>query len=144
MRYDASRPRTDSPEASLSAHQASRLLAGVRFARLDSGAAVAEGAVVGTDAFLANGVTLYPGVRIGDGCTILDGTVIGRIPISNGTTTRPIESAFQTVEIGAGSIVGANAVIYTGTTFGERTLIGDLASIREGCKIGDRAILGRG
>jgi UDP-2-acetamido-3-amino-2,3-dideoxy-glucuronate N-acetyltransferase len=119
-------------------------LAAMRFARLPSGAAVAEGASVGPDTFLGNGVTLYPGVQVGRACVVLDGASIGRIPISNGTTTRPIQSAFRDVIIGGGSIVGANAVIYTGTSFGERVLIGDLASFREGCRVSDRAIVGRG
>lgn len=119
-------------------------LADITFDRLPSGAAVARGASVATGTFLGNGVTLYPGVRLGAQCVVLDGASIGRIPLSNGTTTRPIQSAFQHVHIGAHSIVGANAVIYTGTTFGERVLIGDLASIREGCTVGDRAIVGRG
>ena len=119
-------------------------LAAVRFVRHPSGAAVAEGAVVGQEAFVGNGATLYPGVRVGDGCVVLDGAVLGRIPISNGTTTRPVESAFGSLTVGADSIVGANAVLYTNSTFGERVLIGDLASIREGCEVGDRAVLGRG
>jgi UDP-2-acetamido-3-amino-2,3-dideoxy-glucuronate N-acetyltransferase len=119
-------------------------LAAVRFDRLATGAAVAEGASVGRDTFLGNGVTLYPGVHVGEQCVVLDGASIGRVPISNGTTTRPIQDGFRDVTIGAGSIVGANAVIYTGTSFGERVLIGDLASFREGCRMGDRAIVGRG
>jgi acetyltransferase-like isoleucine patch superfamily enzyme len=116
----------------------------IRFDRTQTGAAIAEGAQFGPDTFLGNGVTLYPGVRLGAECVVLDGASIGRIPISNGTTTRPIESAFQEVTIGARSIVGSNAVIYTGTSFGERVLIGDLASLREGCRVSDRAIVGRG
>jgi acetyltransferase-like isoleucine patch superfamily enzyme len=119
-------------------------LAAIRFDRLATGAAVAEGASVGLDTFLGNGVTLYPGVHVGEQCVVLDGASIGRIPISNGSTTRPIQGGFRDVTIGAGSIVGANAVIYTGTSFGERVLIGDLASFREGCRMGDRAIVGRG
>ena len=119
-------------------------LAAIRFVRHASGAAIAEGAVVGRETFVGNGATLYPGVRVGDGCIVLDGAVLGRIPISNGTTTRPVESAFGSLAIGAGSIVGANAVLYTNSTFGERVLIGDLASVREGCAVGDRAVLGRG
>jgi len=121
-----------------------RLLTRIQFDRTPGGAAVAEGASVGLDTFLGNGVTLYPGVRVGEQCVVLDGASIGRIPISNGTTTRPIQGGFQDVTIGARSIVGANAVIYTGTSFGERVLIGDLASFREGCRVADRAIVGRG
>jgi acetyltransferase-like isoleucine patch superfamily enzyme len=47
------------------------------------------------------------------------------------------------VTVGDGSIVGANSVLYTDLRLGERVLIGDLASIREGCVVGDHAIVGR-
>jgi acetyltransferase-like isoleucine patch superfamily enzyme len=46
--------------------------------------------------------------------------------------------------LGAGSIVGANAVLYAGSRFGARVMIGDLASVREGCSAGDDVVLGRG
>jgi len=120
------------------------LLAGIRFARHENGVAIAEGARIGVESFLGNGVTLYPGVELGDRCIVLDGTTIGRPPISNGTTTRPIRSELGRVSVGADSIVGANAVLYTGSTIGERVMIGDLASIREGCTIADRVVIGRG
>lgn len=119
-------------------------LRGVRFERTASGAAIAGGVTLGSGTFLGNSVTVYPGVEVGDGCVVLDGAVIGRIPISNANTTRPIISAFGRVTIGDGSIVGANSVLYTDLRLGEQVLIGDLASIREGCVVGDRAIIGRG
>jgi acetyltransferase-like isoleucine patch superfamily enzyme len=121
-----------------------RTLSAVRFSRLPSGAAVAEDVTLGAETFLGNGVTLYPGVTIDAGCVVLDGAVVGRIPISNATTTRPISSTFGRVRVGSGSILGANCVLYTNVTLGEQVLIGDLASIREGCTVGDRAIVGRG
>jgi acetyltransferase-like isoleucine patch superfamily enzyme len=99
---------------------------------------------VGDDSYLGNGVTLYPGVSIGDGCVVMDGAVVGRMPISNANTTRPIQSAFGRVTVGSGSILGANCALYTDIVLGEHVLIGDLASIREGCTVGDRAIVGRG
>jgi acetyltransferase-like isoleucine patch superfamily enzyme len=129
---------------------AARALAGVletlravRFERLESGAAVARGVTLGSGTFMGNGVTVYPGVQIGDGCVVLDGAVIGRIPISNANTTRPITSTFGRVTIGDGSIVGANSVLYTDLHLGQQVLVGDLASLREGCVVGDHAIVGR-
>jgi acetyltransferase-like isoleucine patch superfamily enzyme len=116
----------------------------VRFTRLSTGAAIAQGVTRGENSFIGHNVTLYPGVKVGRNCIVLDGAVVGRIPLSNGTTTRAIHSAFGSVSIGDGSIVGANAVIYTDTVLGRRVLVGDLASIREGCRIADGVILGRG
>jgi acetyltransferase-like isoleucine patch superfamily enzyme len=121
-----------------------RTLGAVQFTRLPSGGAVADGVTLGDDTYVGNSVTLYPGVAIEPGCVVLDGAVVGRIPISNATTTRPISSQFGTVSIGSGSIIGANSVLYTNIRLGEQVLIGDLASIREGCVVGDRAIIGRG
>lgn len=123
---------------------AHRGLPAVRFARRENNAAIADGADVGIGTFLGNGVTLYPGVVLGDSCTVLDGAVVGRMPISNGTTTRPIRSEHGRVTVGKHTIIGANAVLYTDLSIGERVLIGDLASIREGCSIGERVIIGRG
>lgn len=119
-------------------------LEAVEFDRLPSGSAVARGSAVGEGTFVGRDATIYPGVSIASGCVVLDGAVIGRAPIPTGTTTRPVDTSFGTVEIGEGSIVGANAVIYTNTRFGRDVLIGDLTSVREGCEIADGAILGRG
>jgi acetyltransferase-like isoleucine patch superfamily enzyme len=118
-------------------------LEGVEWEQLPTGADVAAGAELGPGTFLGRGVRVYPGVHVGEGCVVLDGAVLGRMPIPTPTTTRPVTAAFGRLELGAGSIVGANAVLYTGSTFGRQVLIGDLASVREGCAIGDGAILGR-
>jgi acetyltransferase-like isoleucine patch superfamily enzyme len=118
-------------------------LEAVEFDQLPSGSAVAKGSRVGDGSFLGRGATIYPGVTIGEGCVVLDGAVIGRVPIATSTTTRPVETSFGTVTIGDGSIVGANAVLYTDTRFGRNVLLGDLCSVREGCDVADGAILGR-
>jgi carbonic anhydrase/acetyltransferase-like protein (isoleucine patch superfamily) len=118
-------------------------LEGVEWQHLPTGAEVAAGAELGAGSFLGRGVRLYPGVCVGAGCVVLDGAVLGRMPIPNPTTTRPVTASFGRLELGDGSIVGSNAVLYTGSTYGRQVLIGDLASVREGCDIGDGAILGR-
>src|SRR5687768_9577675 len=99
------------------------LLGGIRFRDLPGGSALAHTAEVGGNCFVGRGVTIYPGVILESDCIVLDGAVIGRIPISNGSTTRPVLSAFGTLSIGAGSIVGANAVLYTSSTFGKGALV---------------------
>lgn len=101
-------------------------------------------ATVGANVSIGHNVVVHAEVTIGDHCTIFDGAVIGRPPLAAGTLSRPVDSTPRPLMIGAGSIVGANAVLYTGLTIGERVLIGDLASVREDCTIGDDAVIGRG
>lgn len=116
----------------------------VSFQRDNCGRAIADDTYVGESVHLGNHVTIYPGVRVGDGCTLMDGAVMGRIPLSNRNTTRPISSAFSDLIVGPESIIGCNSVLYTGSRLGRSVLVGDLASVREGCEIGDRVIIGRG
>jgi acetyltransferase-like isoleucine patch superfamily enzyme len=120
------------------------LLRGVRFRVLPSGASVAEEAMVGRGTVLARNVTVYPGVSIGRACAVLDGAVIGRVPLTTGTTTRPVESLFGKVSIGDGSVIGCNSVLYTNTRLGRKVMLGDLSSVREGCHLADGVVLGRG
>jgi acetyltransferase-like isoleucine patch superfamily enzyme len=107
-------------------------------------AVLAPDAVLGRDVSIGHHVTIHPGVRLGEGCTVLDGAVLGRPPRRTRSMNRPVAEELPPLTIGAGSIVGANAVLYRGSGVGEGVLIGDLASIREGCAIGDDAVLGRG
>lgn len=98
---------------------------------------------VGHDVTIGNNVTVYPNVIIGDGCTIFDGAVIGRLPMATRSLTRHIRQDYAPLTLGEGSIVGANAVLYTGIGVGREVLIGDLASIREECVLGDFSVIGR-
>ena len=89
-------------------------------------------------------VTFYPKVSVGENTRILPGAVIGRPPIRAGTTTREIDSGDETVRIGADCVIGANCVLYTNLRIGNNVMLGDLASIREGCRLEDDAVVGRG
>ncbi len=89
-------------------------------------------------------VTFYPEVAVGEGTRILPGAVIGRPPIRAGTTNRPLAGCEGGVSIGAGCVIGANSVLYCHLEIGDRVLIGDLASIREGCRLDADSVLGRG
>lgn len=106
--------------------------------------AIAPEAHLGAGVVLGHHVTIYPGVVVGDGVRILDGAVLGRPPLTAGNMTRRIPAEPGPLLVGAGSIVGANAVLYAGSRLGARVLIGDLASIREGCDVADDVVLGRG
>ena len=104
----------------------------------------ASDTVLADNVVIGNNVTIYPRVTIGDGCRIMDGAVIGRLPISTGNTNRPLTSEHLPVGLGAGCVIGCNVVVYTGITLGERVLICDLSSVREGCVLEDGVVLGRG
>lgn len=116
----------------------------ISFQRDASGRAIAVETYLGANVHLGNNVTIYPKVHIGEKSIVMDGAVLGRVPISNRTTTRVVNSSFSDLIIGSESIIGCNSVLYTGSRLGNNILIGDLASIREGCTIGDGVIIGRG
>ncbi len=99
---------------------------------------LAQGVEVGANA------TFYPNVFVGENTRIFDGAVIGRPPMRAGMTTRPISRGDSTVHIGADCVIGANCVLYTHLRIGSNVLIGDLASIREGSRLEDEVIVGRG
>ena len=64
--------------------------------------------------------------------------------MTTGNTNRPLASEISPLTLGRGSLVGANAVLYTGLTLGEDVMVSDLATIREGCLVADRVVVGRG
>jgi acetyltransferase-like isoleucine patch superfamily enzyme len=105
---------------------------------------LSDAAVLGEGVTIGNNVTVYPDVVIGSHCTIFDGAVLGRPPMAAGNVTRPLRSTEQRLIIDEGSIVGANAVLYAGIAIGAHVLIGDLATIREGCVLADHVVIGRG
>ncbi|MCE9606302.1 MAG: N-acetyltransferase [Planctomycetia bacterium] len=111
---------------------------------VESTAQIAADAVIGERVVFGRHVTIYPGVTIGDDCRIFDNAVIGRPPMSAGNTTRAVDRSARPLSIGPGSIIGAGAVLYTGIQIGRQVLIGDLASMREGCLVEDEAVVGRG
>src|SRR5262245_62983662 len=123
---------------------AKRRARGPRMTNIAPTAVLALDAVLGQGASIGHHVTIHPGVRLGDGCTVLDGAVLGRPPRRTRSMNRSLAEEQPPLTIGAGSIVGANAVLYSGSRIGDGVLIGDLASLREGCTVADDAVLGRG
>ncbi len=99
---------------------------------------------LGERVVIGHNVTFRGAVEVGDDTTILDGAVLGRPPLTTGNTTRELAAALPALRIGPSCIIGANAVLYTGTTLGASVMIGDLASLREGCRLADQVVIGRG
>lgn len=99
-------------------------------ARLGRGVIVHEHVVINENAVIEDGVELFPG------------TVIGKAPGGGHILSRKPHYE-KTVVIGAGCSIGPHAVIYYDVEIGERTLVGDGASIREQCRIGANTLISR-
>jgi acetyltransferase-like isoleucine patch superfamily enzyme len=86
---------------------------------------------------------VYPGTILGDGVKILDGAVVGKQPsLSPRSTAR--KEPLAPLEIGAGTIVSTNAIVFAGTKLGDRVIVGDAARVRERVVVGDDVVIGNG
>jgi UDP-2-acetamido-3-amino-2,3-dideoxy-glucuronate N-acetyltransferase len=91
---------------------------------------------------VADTAIVYPGTVLGEGCKILDYAVVGKQPTLSPRSTAKREE-LPPLELGAGTIVSTGAVVFAGTTLGERVIVGDQACVRERCAIGDDVVIGR-
>lgn len=82
-------------------------------------------------------VVIHPGTVIGPGCEIQDGAILGK-------RSNRARGDVAPLVIGAGTLVCAQAIVFAGSTLGERVIVGDQAFVREGVTIGDRTVVGRG
>jgi acetyltransferase-like isoleucine patch superfamily enzyme len=92
---------------------------------------------------IAETAVVYPGTVVGEGCKILDYAVVGKQPTLSPRSTAQREE-LPPLELGPGTIVSTGAVVFAGTTVGERVIVGDQACVRERCTIGDDVVIGRG
>jgi acetyltransferase-like isoleucine patch superfamily enzyme len=92
---------------------------------------------------VAETAVVYPGTMIGEGCQILDYAVVGKQPTLSPRSTAKKEP-LPPLELGTGTIVSTGAVVFAGTTLGERVIVGDQACIRERVMVGDDVVIGRG
>jgi acetyltransferase-like isoleucine patch superfamily enzyme len=91
---------------------------------------------------VADTAIVYPGTVLGEGCKVLDYAVVGKQPTLSPRSTAKREE-LPPLELGAGTIVSTGAVVFAGTTLGERVIVGDQACVRERCAIGDDVVIGR-
>jgi acetyltransferase-like isoleucine patch superfamily enzyme len=92
---------------------------------------------------IAQTATVYPGTVVGEGCRILDYAVVGKQPVLSPRSTATQEE-LPPLELGAGTVVSTGAVVFAGSTLGERVIVGDQACVRERCAIGNDVVIGRG
>jgi acetyltransferase-like isoleucine patch superfamily enzyme len=94
------------------------------------------------DVTVGHNAVIRDGVELGPGCVVLDGAVLGRVPRAAGTLSRPLATPGP-LRLGRGCVVGCNAVLYAGSEIGDEVMISDLASLREGCQLAGRVVIGR-
>lgn len=104
---------------------------------------------IGNRVGIGHGVVIRRGTVIGDDCEIADNTVIGKHPTVASTSTLKqrgdlSDATLPPLVIGQAVTVGACVVLYAGTTIEDGVFVADLASVREQCRIGRKAIIGRG
>ena len=86
---------------------------------------------------------VYPGTVLGEGVKVLEDAVVGKQPTLSPRSTAKREP-LPPAEIGAGTIISTGAVVFAGTTIGERVILGDQSCVRERVTVGDDVVLGRG
>jgi acetyltransferase-like isoleucine patch superfamily enzyme len=112
--------------------------------RVHPTAQIGKGVRIAPDTIVKAGAVLYPGARVGRNVTIYENSVLGRPPQSAGNLTRKPKTNLAPLEIGDNCVIGACAILYGGSSFGKNVLVGDLASVREECTVGDFVVLARG
>lgn len=109
---------------------------------------IAEFAVVREGARLEDGVVVHPHVVVGDEVVVgrdtevFAGALLGKEPKGAAALARPLHFNRQLL-IGAGASIGPRVVLFYDVEIGEGTLLGDGASVREGCRVGAKCIISR-
>jgi acetyltransferase-like isoleucine patch superfamily enzyme len=81
---------------------------------------------------------------MGNNVRIDDNAIIGKYPMRASLSIFKEDSSLCPTKIGNNCLIGANTVIYVGSSISNNALIADLASIRENTTIGEYTIVGRG
>jgi len=105
---------------------------------------IEDGVIIGDDCQIGYNVVIRKGTTIGDNVRIDDNTVIGKYPMRASLSIFKEEKNLSPTHIGNNCLIGANTVIYIGSSISNNVLIADLASIRENTAIGEYTIVGRG
>ena len=85
---------------------------------------------------------VFPGTIVGEGCEIQAGAIVGKPPkLARSSTAARAE--LPPLEIGAGSVICAQAIVFAGSQVGTGAIIGDQAYVRERTRVGADSVVGR-
>jgi acetyltransferase-like isoleucine patch superfamily enzyme len=86
---------------------------------------------------------IYDGTIVGEGCEIQAGAIVGKPPkLARSSTAARAE--LPPLQIGAGAVICAQAIVFAGTTLGDGAIVGDQAFVRERVTLGAGSVVGRG
>jgi len=86
---------------------------------------------------------VYPGTILGEGVKVLENAVVGKQPTLSPRSTAKREPLPPAV-IGADAVISTGAILFAGSTVGDRVILGDQSCVRERVVIGDDVVVGRG
>jgi acetyltransferase-like isoleucine patch superfamily enzyme len=86
---------------------------------------------------------VYEGTVLGESVKVLEGAVVGKQPALGPKSTARRET-LQPTEIGAGTIVSTQAIVFAGSRIGAGCILGDQSCVRERVEIADDVVVGRG
>lgn len=112
--------------------------------KLGENVVIMDNVVISSGTKIGNNTVIYPDTYIGKNVLILDNCVLGRRPFNLPNLDRKPSTRLKGLKIGNRCQIGANVVLYKGSTIGNQVMICDFSSIREGCDVGDNVVLGKG
>lgn len=101
-------------------------------------------AKVGARTKVGDHTTIYSQADLGEEGFIGSNSSIGRLPKAAATSTVKAHANLSPLQMGNGFTVGCSAVLYAGSSYGDKVFIGDGALVRERCTIGQNVVIGSG
>jgi len=111
---------------------------------LDKNIIIEDEVTIGDNCRIGYNGVIRKGTTIANNVRIDDNTVIGKYPMRATLSIFKEEKNLSPTHIGDNCLIGANTVIYIGSSISNNVLIADLASVRENTTIGEYTIIGRG
>ncbi len=104
---------------------------------------IEDDVIIGEGCIIGHNVVIHKGSQIGCFVRIDDNTIVGKMPMASPRSIFKTENEYRPAKIGDECLIGANVVLYVQCEIGRKTLVADLATIRENVTIGEFNIIGR-